>query len=694
MTARPDSRALGAFLARASRRLAWLAAAEGAAAGFVVAVVVTAFRWRHIDAPASHVVLALALALAGAVTRVILTRARRARAAHVVEARAPRCRNLLITAAELDSHSHIAEPVARVIRARAEQLVAQLDLASLLPARAATTALGAALALWTVVGVIVLRPTSAIARAIGASNATDAVVTGVDVVVTPPAYAAGTAQSLHDPSRVEVLAGSRLHITVHARASRVVLETLHSRDSIGAPAGDTFAADVVADADGYIAIEPHGATGVVGARRLIGLSVVPDNAPRVRITAPGKDLFLRDPHRTIDLAIDAGDDIGLASLTLKYTKVSGSGERFTFTEGELPITVTRTNGRAWTARASWNLEALGLAPGDMVVYRAVASDHRPGATPTESDSFIAEVMAPGGIAAPGFEMDPEQERYAVSQQMVILKTERLAARKPQMSADEYASASAELAAEQRKVRAEFVFMMGGELADAPDIANMTQINEEAEANGEADILAGRNANQGRIALLSAIRSMSRAASSLTTADLPSALPQERAALVQLERAFSHARIILRALTEHERLDLSRRLTGVLTDAARTTRPPAGPEAEPRVVELRRVLADVATLAGAPSLDAAHASSLAERVLRVDPSSRELQQVSAALADASANIGRGRTADARRLLDQSATTLAGALKANLLDAPAAPRAPGFDLLRGALTDALRQSGGLR
>src|SRR5262249_47359362 len=161
-------------------------------------------------------------------------------------------------------------------------------------------------------------------------------------------------------------------------------------------------------------------------------------------------------------------------------------------------------------------------------------------------------------------------------------TERLAARKPQMSPEEFATSAAEIAAEQRKVRAEFVFMMGGELADASDALNMTEINEEAEANGEDDILAGHNANQGRLALVRAIRSMSRAATSLTSADLPGALPHERAALSQLERAFSHARIILRALTERERLDLTRRLTGVLTDASRDSRPRAEPEAEPRV----------------------------------------------------------------------------------------------------------------
>jgi hypothetical protein len=85
--------------------------------------------------------------------------------------------------------------------------------------------------------------------------------------------------------------------------------------------------------------------------------------------------------------------------------------------------------------------------------------------------------------------------------------------------------------------------------------------------------------------------------------------------------------------------------------------------------------------------------LAERVLRIDPSSRELQQVAGKLSEAATDIGRTRAVDARRLLDQSATAVAAALKGSLLDMPAAAGASSvtLDVLGGALTDALRRSG---
>jgi hypothetical protein len=330
----------------------------------------------------------------------------------------------------------------------------------------------------------------------------------------------------------------------------------------------------------------------------------------------------------------------------------------------------------------------------MVVYRAVATDARPGAAPSESDSFIAEIVAPGGEAAAGFATDPEQERYAISQQMVIVKTERLIARRKSMTPEAFLDESQQIAMEQRKVRAEFVFMLGGELADAPDpTASLTDINEEAEAAGEEDLLAGRSANAGHIAVLRAIRAMSRASTALTTGAVDPALTHERAALKQLEQAFARTRIILRALTTRERLDLSRRLTGALTDAARETHPITEPVSSARVVALRRALAGIAELAATPALGSAaapRASALAESVLQFDPSSRRLQDVASSLASAAAALSANRAEEARPLLDHAARGVSDALRADLIAAPR--RAPTLDEQRmnGALTDALRRS----
>src|SRR6185295_7286215 len=254
------------------------------------------------------------------------------------------------------------------------------------------------------------------------------------------------------------------------------------------------------------------------------------------------------------------------------------------------------------------------APGDMVVYRAVAADARPGAVPAESDSWVVEITAPGAVAMEGFAVDDERDRYALSQQMVIIKTEQLASRKASMTPEAFAEEAQNIAAEQRRVRAEFVFMMGGELADAG--IDTGELHEEAEAAGEHDLAAGRLANQGRTDLLRAIRSMSLAATSLMAATVPKALVDERAALASLQRAFARSRYILRTLTQRERLDLSRRLTGTLAALVRDTRPTATASDNPRLAELRRSLSGLAALAGAAHFtadDAGRATTLAQQV---------------------------------------------------------------------------------
>jgi hypothetical protein len=185
--------------------------------------------------------------------------------------------------------------------------------------------------------------------------------------------------------------------------------------------------------------------------------------------------------------------------------------------------------------------------------------------------------------------------------------------------------------------------------------------------------------------------MSRASASLTVSEPTTALPYERIALTNLESAFSRSRILLRALTTRERLDLSRRLTGSLADAASDVGATADPAASSRVIALRRALSDIATLAGTKTLIAANsaaAAAIAERVLRVDSSAKALQDVSTQMVAAATAITDGRETAARDALDRAAAGIVAALRGDLLDAPANLPSAKDQQIDGALVDALR------
>ena len=224
--------------------------------------------------------------------------------------------------------------------------------------------------------------------------------------------------------------------------------------------------------------------------------------------------------------------------------------------------------------------------------------------------------------------------------------------------DAFADAAAEIAVEQRRVRAEFVFMMGGEMEDAPspDEASMTDLNEEAEAAGEDDLAAGRMVNRGRVALLSAIRNMSKAAGALTAVDVAAALAFEKSALKQLEAAFSHSRIILRALADHERLDPTRRLGGSLSDARSFAQAAVVPAYSADVRGAIALLRDVSKLPEGRAARSDALMKLAERALQIGPSNPLLRQTADQWTHAAERVSAGNAVGAQQSIDDGALAL--------------------------------------
>jgi len=682
----PEARGVREFLDRARRRAILLQALRMAAGSMVVAAVLYVFFGIHLAPVVAIGITGLLIGVAVAVGA-IWSAPDRLGVAALIERRTPASRNLILTAAELSEDRMSSTPaIAMRIFEDAHRVIATVALSRVFPAGATAAIVCVAI---VIAGAAILAGSGGAESLAAARGSRGAVATfrGVAIDVAPPAYSGRAATQLHDPLRVEALTGSRLHVIATADAARVTLETVIGEIPMKDEGGGRFSADAVADGDGYLALVPRTADGTAGTRRLIGLSVTPDAAPRVRVTAPGKDILVPDGRRTLSIAVEADDDLALATLRLKYTRVSGSGENFSFTEGELPLTVAQKSERAWTARGEWNVGALQLEPGDMLIYRGVATDHRPGAPSSESDSFIIEVAAPGSASGDGFAIDDREDRYALSQQMVIVKTERLLGRRAKMPAEDVLSETLDLAAEQRQVRAEFVFMMGGELADAG--VDLNSLNEEVEAAGEEDLAAGRLANQGRLEILRAIRSMSRAASRLADGDAAAALPLEKEALNFLQRAFSKSRYILRTLGARERLDLSRRLTGVLAALGRDRRAAVEAPRNPRADALRTVLSEVASLTLDGPADAVRIGGLAQRALQIDPASAQVREAASKLTTLEIAVTERRGSAATGALRDEAAVMLAALVRRELPAGSAPNVPAeLAGLAGALADTLR------
>ena len=558
---------------------------------------------RLLNGPA---VIAWVAVVLGAVTtylvfrRTAVARSDRAAAA-TIEAAHPGCRNVVVTAEEL-SRTPQVEPFVRTrVLAAAERAVTEVQLASAVPrSRFAVPMAGAAVSAAAVV-LLLLNPAGLrdtyeqIASAL--DGRTSAQGLDLTVIITPPDYTGRPAQKVRNPEKLEALEGSRLSFSSPAAGMRVRFGEVALAD------GNQH----VVRSSGYFVVEAESRA----ERHLIPLTAAPDRRPTVLIENPGKDLFMAASERSIPITAVASDDHALRSLELRFTKVTGSGEQFEFEEGNLPASIERRSEREWRASGSLPLGALKLEPGDSLVYRAVSRDLRPGdAGLAWSDTYIVEILGPGQAVLEGVEMPPELERYGMSQQMIVLKLERIKAEEPRLARDSLVERLVSLAAEQRTVRANFIFLLGGHVED-----------EFEEAEHSHEIQEGRLENTARRDINVAIAHMTRAEQGMTAVDTGVALTSAREAVTALQRAFGRNRYLLRSLAVRSRLDPARRLTGDLGSAAdwRRISKEAGHPADPGPRALLEAVLDMGqrwsshSPPGVREIEAA-----AERLLALDP----------------------------------------------------------------------------
>jgi hypothetical protein len=623
----PES-VLDAALARVVRR-AWIA---DTARAIAIAAAIGALATAVLLPQGRGLALLGAGAVALATGAVLVWRGSARRTTRAAAARIerihPEFRNVIVTAEELRAHPDRASAWMRdrVIR-DASSRAGSIRTASVVPVARPLTLLAAAVGIWVAVAagipggaaVTIENAASRVGMAIGQPARDLRIVAELQ----PPEYTGIPAQQLVNPDRIDAIAGTLLRLRLASAGEPLGLRFGTAAVPIRRE-GPEFVANVTLTASGYFAIERPGEAPEQGSRTLLPVSVRADLAPAVRIERPGRDLLLPPSTTRIPIAASAADDFAMQSLELRYTKVSGSGEQFEFEEGTVPLRLTRETDRSWKGQVDLALEPLKLGPGDALVYRAVARDRRPGEDGvSSSDTFYVEMQGPGQVVLEGVEMPPDGERYALSQQMVVLKIQRLREREARMARGAIAEETAAIAAEQRSVRANFIFLMGGHVEDE---------FEEAEHSNE--IQEGRLENSARREISAAIHQMTLAEQGLTAVSTARALPPAKAAVEALQRAFGRNRYLLRTLASSSRVDPSRRLTGELkaaSDWQRERRPAA---LDPATRDARALLAGVlevaATLQSGREVPPAAIAALAEQALAIEPGSPDWQAVASKL----------------------------------------------------------------
>jgi hypothetical protein len=461
--------------------------------------------------------------------------------------------------------------------------------------------------------------------------------------VTAPSYARRATVTMSDPLSISALAGSRIVIEGNGPQAGITA-------SIGSESQSAAAAD-----DGWnLAVTMPRAPAPLILRdrrydRIIVLNPIADNPPTVTLRSPLRDTTLRSPHLNIILSAAAADDIGLAAGYFEYLISTGSGE--SFSARTINTRPTDLQGsRTGSLSASLNLAEMNLKEGDVVSIRAIVRDINtmsgPGlgtsdtrtfriARASEYDSMTIDAAAPLPI-----------DSSAMSQQMLILMTERLVSERKRLPRASLVARSRELGDLEDAMRKKlYVVLFEGEdlfgqekPGDPPlSIEELEPPDTVTEAK-DPDLRIAYNALWQAVGLLK-------------IGEPHSALPPMRTALRALDRVRLANRSYPRGLPPKVVVDLARvRMTGKETGSANLRTPRT--RADSARVELIRGYSEAVDLLGAEPAVVMRALTLLQvSALRISP------PAAAALGEAVAALRAGQ--DATLPLLRARRALAGA-----------------------------------
>lgn len=536
--------------------------------------------------------------------------------------------------------------------------------------------------------------------------------------IDPPAYAGRRAVDARGEGPIPVLPGSRVRLRSRfparwdsVRVTRIGAGALPVRR-----AGREWTAEwPAAPAERGVLLEAF-AGGERVASRTAAVVAEADRPPQVELREPREDLVLGATRGRVPLAAVAVDDFGIGDIRLTWIVSRGSGESFTFEEGEWPLGRLRHEGASARGELVLDLATLKLQPGDVIHLRAVARDRNDVTGPGEGVSATRMIR----IAKPDemhtvtttIGLPAEVEKNPIlSQRMLIILTERLRDESARIGRARTEERSRELAYEQGRLRGrvgEQIFTRSTGGMAAPDAhygfedeeggaggghaheggghgaEEPGHEEEEHGAPGPDEVLEAASASTGagtleevshlhddapvisvNRTLLAAYNAMWEAERSLQQTEPAAAIPHQYEALRLLQEAQQGERVYARGRVETPPVDVgATRGTGKLDDAEPAPRAgaPALPQARPHLARLEGIASSIEGPGVADELASLAADLLADP--RVDPRA-------AALLSRAADAARaGRTEEAARQLRSARALLARALEGG--DRPPVPQ----------------------
>lgn len=401
--------------------------------------------------------------------------------------------------------------------------------------------------------------------------------------IVPPAYSGLAAEEVTNDAPLRALVNSRVEVSLTASGdfSGATLGYGVEVNAMRVLGAGEFNGGFTARASGALEARLVADEGIAPAPVVRAVEVYPDALPEARITVPTGDELLREvPSAPRVMRWSARDDLGLASVVLKYIKSRGEGDAAKFTSGEASVgNIERTSGREWRGVASLDLARLDVRAGDTLVFWIEARDRNPDANHTARSSSLAIAIAAPEAARLnlGSLRPPEIGKFLLSERLIIMHTEKLHNERARLNRDELMRRSATIAAEQRDFKNSFndyTEVEGGlnEMRESPmaesgaaNLEERVRENEDSHTEIHNHGIPEPPANSpASVALMVyAMRAMWDAEDALELGETEAALKAENVALANLKRAQAAVRYIPPIRARGEVVDLKRRYAGEL-----------------------------------------------------------------------------------------------------------------------------------
>ncbi|HEY0384489.1 MAG TPA: DUF4175 family protein, partial [Pyrinomonadaceae bacterium] len=295
----------------------------------------------------------------------------------------------------------------------------------------------------------------------GAAGAGAATIEELRVRVRPPAYTGLGVEETQGDAPVRALVGSEIEVRLRARGAvaGADLSFNGAASAMRALGEGSFTTSFVASASGAFEVRLLAGEGLAPAGVVRAVETYADAPPEAHIIEPANDQLLRAiPAEPVNVRLLARDDLGLASIAMKYIKSRGEGDAAKFTNGEVSFSIIeRPSPREWRAAASLDLVRLGMQPGDTLVFWLEARDRNPASGNTgRSASLAISVRAPEAARLNLSDLLPNEiGRFLLSERQIIIKTEKLQQERKGLAQDEVRGRANDIAADQRDFKNSF-----------------------------------------------------------------------------------------------------------------------------------------------------------------------------------------------------------------------------------------------